>query len=56
MKKEPAFTNLLPKKNQKILMKIDGMSDVFLNLDNKGQIISECSLEILDFPKIPREI
>ena len=25
-------------------------------LHSKGQIISECPLEILDFPKIPRKI
>ena len=28
----------------------------FFNYFSKGQIISECPFEILDFPKIPRKI
>ena len=33
-KKEPDLSDLSPKKNQKVLMKIEEMADVFLNLAN----------------------
>jgi hypothetical protein len=34
MKKEPDLEGLSPKKNQKVLMKINEMTDVFLNPAN----------------------
>ena len=34
MKKEPDLSDLSPKKNQKVLMKIEEMADVFLNSAN----------------------
>ena len=34
MKKELDLSDLSPKKNQKVLMKIEEMADVFLNLSN----------------------
>ena len=37
MKKEPDLSDLSPKKNQKVLMKIDTMVDVFLNEANFAQ-------------------
>ena len=37
MKKEPDLSDLSRKKNQKVLMKIDEMEDIFLNLANLAQ-------------------
>ena len=37
MKKEHDLSDLSPKKNQKVLMKIDTMVDVFLNTANFAQ-------------------
>ena len=36
--------------------KVDFMLKLGTSFHDKGQIISECPLEILDFPKIPRKI
>ena len=49
MKKESNSSDLLPKKFQKVLMKIDEMVDVFLNLTNFAQQVLDCqkSLQLL---------